>query len=166
MFSRMALLTDTSLNTFYMRRPIIRTTFCLIYSYMMTEGVTSIKLSNLSLAPGQYYDWRGYINGPILILSYWAHTGYVRLNFTFACIDEMKKKFFLGDKIRNLGKIQIDPTNFFAPPPLFKNRNQLLYFQRYTKRKIVKMQAHRTCNVLQVSIKVVIGLLNIVNLQL
>ena len=142
---------------------------------------------NLSLAPGPYEDWRGYINktiqselssgsvlwlkglhhGPILILSYWAHTGYVRLNFTFACIHETKKKFFLGDKITNLGKIQIDLTNFFAPPP-FKNRNQFFFniFKDILKERALKMQAHRTCNALQVSIKVVIGLLNIVNLQL
>ena len=138
MFSRMALLTDTSLNTFYMRRLIIRTTFCLIYSYMMTEGVTSIKLSNLSLAPGQYYDWRGYINGPILILSYWAHTGYVRLNFTLACIDEMKKKFFLGDKISNLGKIQIDPTNFFAPPLSLKTGTSSYIFKDILKERSLK----------------------------
>ena len=31
---------------------------------------------NLSLAPGPYENWRGYINGTTLTSSYWAHPGY------------------------------------------------------------------------------------------
>ena len=42
-----------------------------------TEGVSSIELSTLSLAPGLYENWRGYINGPIPIPSYWANTCYI-----------------------------------------------------------------------------------------
>ena len=39
---------------------------------MRTEGVSSMELYNLSLAPGLYGDWRGFINSSIP--SYWAHT--------------------------------------------------------------------------------------------
>ena len=32
---------------------------------------------NPSLTPGPHEDWRGYINGTIPILSFWAHIGYI-----------------------------------------------------------------------------------------
>ena len=31
----------------------------------------------MSLAPGSYENWRGYINETIPIPSYWAYTGYI-----------------------------------------------------------------------------------------
>ena len=35
------------------------------------------ELSNLSLAPVSYENWKGYINGTTSIQSYWADTGYI-----------------------------------------------------------------------------------------
>ena len=47
---------------------------------MRTEGVTSKELSNVSLAPGLYKNWKGYINGTIfyskllVLISYWLQS--------------------------------------------------------------------------------------------
>jgi len=83
---------------------IIRSTFCLTYSYkqksyyvvLFIDQTTSnpslaqglyedwMELCNLSLALGSYENWMGYINGTnILILSYWAHTSYNNIMKTF-----------------------------------------------------------------------------------
>ena len=45
-------------------------------AYLHFSTLASIELSNLSLAPGSYENWRGYINRTTFTPNYWAHAGY------------------------------------------------------------------------------------------